>query len=113
MSEPKKIHLPRPDYEATDSLGIPYIRKANLIGELPDLAARASALQEATATLAKILGLTAKSAVKFGTPVFCAFGLNRNVAKRHPHSTLLLKQGHELSLDLCASYLPEPKSLPL
>ena len=113
MSEPKKIHLPRPDYEATDSLGIPFIRKANLIGELPDLAARASALQEATATLAKILGLTAKSAVKFGTPVFCAFGLNRNVAKRHPHSTLLLKQGHELSLDLCASYLPEPKSLPL
>lgn len=110
MSESKKIHLLRPDYEATDSLGIPFIRKANLIGELPDLAARASALQEATATLAKILGLTAKATVKFGTPVFCAFDLNRNFAKRHQHSVLLLKQGGELPLDLCESYLPEPKS---
>lgn len=97
----------RPQYEALDKIGLPYMRKALVIGELEQSEIK-PALDEATQTLAAKIGIEAIHPIKFGTPAFCAFkGMNRNTAKRHPEAATLLKHGDELSLDLCPGYEPE------
>lgn len=98
---------PRPDYEALDSIGLPYMRKARVIGELSPADTK-EALAEATAAVAELIGVKACSVIKYGTPAFLAMtGMNRNMAKRHAHAHTLLSCGCDLSLDLCASYAPQ------
>jgi hypothetical protein len=94
----------RPDYEALDGNGLPYVRKANIVGELATPEARGAALASATIEVAKILNSPATRRIPFGGPVFIAFGLTRPQAKNHPQATLLLTFGDDLSLDYCPEY---------
>lgn len=97
----------RPDYEALDGNGIAYVRRAMFVHELPD-ADRRAALEEAVHAIAKLVGVEIVAPIKMATPVFtCLKGMNRNIAKRHPQSALLLTNGERLSLDFCQSYLPD------
>ncbi len=98
----KKI---RPDYEASDSMGFPYVRKARVIGELATSETK-DALVEATSAIAKLINVEASGIIKYGTPAFLVFGMNRNVAKRHAQADLLLTCGCDLSLDFCESFEP-------
>lgn len=96
--------MERPEYQALDKQGFDFLRPAQVIGELP-LEARASALIEATATIATKAGLIAVKHIPFGAPEFTAFdGMNRPKAKHHAESKLLLTKGDDVSLDNCPSY---------
>lgn len=97
----------RPPFEAIDDIGLPYVRKAQLIGELPSDEVK-EALAEATAAVAKLVGVEPCGTIKYGTPAFLAMrGMNRNIAKRSAQSSVLLVCGCDLSLDLCESYESE------
>ena len=98
----------RPDYEALDANGFPYIRKARIIGELPNAKDRLQALSTATPKVAAALGIKAKKTINFGTPVHMAFGLTRQQAKHHALSALLLTTGENLSLDFVFGPVAEP-----
>ncbi len=94
----------RPEYLALDNEGIEYSREARIIGELP-LSLRHQALEEATERICELVGMQASGRIAFGSPVFCAFNsLNRNRAKAHSQSKLLLTFGDDIPLDLCATY---------
>ena len=94
----------RPDYEALDGRGLPHIRQAKFVGELPTPNARMAALDSATLEVAKVLNTTAVRRIPFGGPVFIAFGFTRPQAKNHPKAKLLLTAGDDLSLDYCPQY---------
>lgn len=98
--------LIRPDYVALDGQGIDYVRPAHTIDELATPADRMAALETSTHEVARRVQMTALHQIKFGTPVFVAFGLTRNQAKTHAFSELLLKHGASLSLDCCPEYRP-------
>lgn len=91
----------RPDYEALDRQGFPYVRPAQVVAELPTPEARGTALESATQEIAKRMQTTAQRRIGFGTPVFAAFGLTRPQAKVHEQAKLLLTMGGDLSLDYC------------
>lgn len=93
----------RPEYEALNARGYPYMREARVVGELP-LADRRPALDAALAAVSKSLGMPALKALSFGLPVFEAFGLNRREAGRHEQAALLLTPGADLSLDFVPAY---------
>lgn len=95
--------MTRPNYEALDAHGRPYLRPARLVGELPTAEARAIALQSATQVASQILGIKAVRRIPFGGPVFIAFGLSKPEAKKHAQSKLLLTIGESLSLDYYAT----------
>ena len=95
--------IPRPDYEALDDIGLPYVRKARIIDELP-LEMKDTAAIEATASIAKLIGVEAQGRIKHAPPVFMAFGINRNIAKRHVHAKVLLLPGGDVPLDFCPSF---------
>lgn len=95
----------RPQYEALDAQGLPYLRAAQVVGELPTPGDRLAALVEATASIAKKTGLNAVKPIPFGAPVFTAFdGMNRPKAKHHVESKLLLTMGDDVDLAYCKSY---------
>lgn len=94
----------RPDVEALDGHGLPYVRQAKIVGELPTPNARLAALDSGTLEGAKILNLAAVRRIPFGGPVFIAFGITRPQAKNHPKAQLLLTTGYDLSLDYCPEY---------
>jgi hypothetical protein len=94
----------RPKYEALDGRGLPYIRLARIVGELPSLEARRSALNSAILEIAKRLQSLATHQIGFGTPVFITFGLTRPQAKVHEQAKLLLTMGCDLSLDFCPEF---------
>jgi hypothetical protein len=93
----------RPDYEALDAQGYPYMREAKVVGELP-LADCRPALDAALAPVSNALGMPALKALSFGLPVLEAFGINHREAARHEQAKLLLTQGTNLSLDFVPSY---------
>jgi hypothetical protein len=62
----------RPDYEALDGQGLPYVRAAKIVGELPTPECMMAALNEASEALARKLGLTAHKTISFGAPVHLA-----------------------------------------
>lgn len=96
--------LPRPPYEALDGVGLPYMREARTIDELP-LDARIEALKAATETIANQTGLVVERTIHLGTPAFTAYrGMHRAAAKNHPHAKILLTAGGDLSLDLVPEY---------
>lgn len=97
--------MDRPQYEALDRQGIPYVRPAQVVAELPTPEARSSALEAATQEIAKRLRATAQRRIGFGVPVFVAFGLTRPQAKVHEQAKLLLTMGADLSLDFCPDYM--------
>jgi len=96
--------MKRPDYEALDTQGFPYIRAARVVGELPTPEERGAALQAATVEISDRLQLKAQKEICFGTPVHLAFGMTRQQAKNHPQAELLLKKGDEVPLDFCPLY---------
>lgn len=97
--------MPRPDYEALDKQGLPFIRPARIVGELPTPEARHAALVEATIAIAERAGIRATADIKLSTPVFCALdGMRRTKAKHHEDSALLLTLGEDVPLEFCASY---------
>lgn len=97
--------MTRPMYEALDAQGLPYLRPALTIGELPTPAERLTALVEATSGIAAKVGLQPVGVLKFALPVFTAFeGMTRAKAKHYPDEKLLLTQGCDVSLDFCASF---------
>ena len=93
----------RPLYEALDRQGLPYMRPAKVIGELPT-ADVAAATDSATQQIAKMLNMSAVRCIQYGAPVFVAFGLTRNQAKQHSLADLLLTRGDEVPLDHCPVY---------
>lgn len=95
--------MQRPEFE-DDSSGLPRIRAARVIAELPTPESRAAALDSATHAVAKKLQAAAQRRIGFGTPVHVAFGLTRQQAKNHPAAALLLTIGSNLSLDICPEY---------
>lgn len=98
---------PRPNFEAIDKHGLPYLRKAQLIGELPTNMAY-PALQQATEKISDLIGKKPANTICYGSPAYCAFsGMTRNVAKSHQLSKILLSRGESLSLDLCDGFDPE------
>lgn len=96
--------MSRPNYEATNGQGLPYIRLAKFVDELPSPDDRLRALDSATHQVARLLNSVATRRIPFGAPVFVAFGLTRPQAKNHAQATLLLTRGQDLSLDYCPEY---------
>lgn len=94
----------RPNYEALDGQGLPYIRQARVVGELPTPSDRLVALASASKTLAGRLHLQLHQSIRFGTAVHLAFGLTRQQAKQHSEAKLLLTRGDDISLDQCPEY---------
>lgn len=93
----------RPNIEALNHQGYPYIRPARSIGELPSRDARIAALDSATATIAKLIGLAPERRIPFGLPAYSVF-MTRPEAVKHPHAKLLLTPADQLTLDLCPEY---------
>jgi hypothetical protein len=84
-------------YLALNALGKEYSRPPRIIGELhysivPD------ALQQATAVIEGLTGITRSRNICFGTPVYEAFGLRMRDAKRSEHSSLLMLKGCDFPL---------------
>lgn len=94
----------RPDYEALNVQGLPYVRTARVVAELPTPEARSTALNSATQEIAERLQAAAQRKIGFGTPVFVAFGLTRPQAKVHEQAKLLLTMGGDLPLDYCHEF---------
>ena len=92
-----------PDYEALDKSGLPYIRAAKQISELP-LEMRSAALESATMEISRRLGLNAIRQISFGVPVHVAFGMTRPQAKNHEAHGLLLTAGGDLDLTTCPMF---------
>ncbi len=95
--------MPRTTYEALDSQGQPYLREARIVGEIHHSSVR-SALDAALPVLSKSLGMQPKQPLKYGLPVYKAFGLNRSQAARHQQARLLQTQGCDLSLDYVPTF---------
>ena len=93
----------RPDYEALDEHGSPYLRKARIIAEL-DASARRAAVNAALPVIARKLELSPVGALTMGLPVYTAFGLKPAQARRHSQAPLLLTTAIDLSLDLVPLY---------
>lgn len=94
----------RPGFETFDAQGLPYLRPAAIVAELPSPEARALAVNEACATLAASLGLKAHKAIGPTNPVHLAFNMTRAQARNNANARLLLASGADLALDLCPSY---------
>jgi hypothetical protein len=103
-TESKKQNMNRPDYEALDGQGLPYVRTAKIVGELPTPECRTAALKEASEALGRKLGLKVHRTISFGTPSHLAFNMTRPQAKNHAEARLLLTKGEDLSLDHCPTY---------
>lgn len=88
-------------YEALDGTGLPYMRDARVIDELPTPEMRLQACAEATAEIGKLLGLKPTRRIPYGAPIYEAFGLTRPQAKAHPKAALLLQFGCALDLEHC------------
>jgi len=94
----------RPAFEALDAQGLPYLRPAMIVAELPSPEARAAALNEACAALAAELGLKAHKAISPSNPLHLAFNMTRAQARNHKHAQLLLISAANLPLDHCPTY---------
>ena len=103
-------HDPRarraPDYEALDGQGLPYVRPAQCICELPTPQERGRALESATMEIARVLNSVAQRRIGFGTPVHIAFGMTRQAAKNHAHAKILLMKGDAVPLSWCGCFTP-------
>tara|TARA_R110001592_G_scaffold47952_5_gene151526 strand:+ start:2452 stop:2742 length:291 start_codon:yes stop_codon:yes gene_type:complete len=88
----------RPLYEALDKQGMPYIRPAKTVGELPHSHCRA-ALDKAIESLSDTVRLTHTKPLAYGMPVYHSFGLNHREAARHIHAKLLMTKACDLNLD--------------
>lgn len=93
----------RPMYEAHGNGGLPVMREAQVVAELPQ-ESHAQALAEAGKVMEEMLGINMKRAIRTGQPVHLAFGLTRNQAKQHSDARLLLADGGSLSLALTSSF---------
>ncbi len=93
-----------PEYEALDGRGLPFVRLAQCIGELPTPEERCHALEAATMEIAKVLNSVAQRRIGFGTPVHVAFGMTRQAAKNHAQAKLLLMKGDAVPLSRCGCF---------
>jgi len=90
-----------PTVECLVSVGRPYLRPARVVGDLPDIDQRITALEVATMNVARELGLVAVRRIGAGVPTHVAFGMTRPQAKEHAARKLLLTAGIDLPLDYC------------
>lgn len=96
----KRLRLARPQYEALNQAGHPYLREARTIGELPTPKERLEALELATPVIEKIIGIPALRTISFGDMVFRTFSFKATKEVRnHPYEQLLLTVGSDLPLD--------------
>jgi hypothetical protein len=84
-------------YEALDGQGLPYLRPARIIDELPH-GQRLFNMHKASQALAAKIELKLVQPAHYGRPVYHAFGLNLAAAKKHKHSALLLLLGSDLPI---------------
>lgn len=98
-----RLKMPRPLYEALDDVGRPLWRQAKVIHELEHQDRRA-ALDSAANEIRARVGMELVAPVRFGLPVFTAFGMTKAQAERHEHSSVLLVAGTGISLDWCKDY---------
>ena len=96
--------MPRPQYEALNSQGFPYMRLAQVIDELATPEERITALKEAGAEISDLLQLPLLKPINYGTPAHLAFGLTRNQAKAHAQVKLLLTHGCDVPLQFTESW---------
>lgn len=94
---------PRPIVEALDSQGLPCLRAAMTVSDLPH-EERGHALQSCGPMLSQAIGAPIVSQLRYGTPVHLAFGMTRAQAKNHPQKKLLLTSGCDVLLDYCALF---------
>lgn len=97
------VRLKRPFYEALDDAGRPVLREAKVIHDL-DHKDRRAALDSAANEITKQMGVASVAPIKFGLPVFVAFGMTRAQAVRHEHSSVLLVAGIDIGLEWCKEY---------
>ena len=99
-------------YEALDLAGLPYLREAITIHELP-VDQRKQALDKMGKVIEKEVGMrycekfTVRSGsygLCFGIPLYEHFAITRNQAKDHPKSYLLLRYCQDLPLALLNEY---------
>lgn len=95
-----------PNYEALDASGKPFIRPASIVGELPHSNRRA-ALDEALQTVAEAIDLKPSKKISFGLQIYTSFGMTLAEAKKHVHSSILLRQGCDLSLQFIPKYMAQ------
>lgn len=95
--------IKRPPYEALNSEGYPYWREAQRIHELP-MPLRGAAMEEALPEVSKALGMAALEPLRFGLPVYAAFGIKHRLAARHENAKLLMTKVCDLSLDYVPAY---------
>lgn len=93
-----------PSIEALDGSGLPYVRPARCVGELPAVEDRGLALESATMEVARLLNAAAQRRIGFGTPVHVAFGMTRQAAKNHAQAKLLLMKGEDVPLSQCGCF---------
>lgn len=91
-------------YEALDNTGTPFTRPARIISELP-WRQRKGALISAMDAVSQQVGIEAIDRISFGIPVFNAFGLNANEARKHPKAALLMTAGCDISLELVPGFM--------
>jgi hypothetical protein len=95
-----RLRSTRPQYEALDQGGQPYLRAAQTIGELPSPNERLEALELSTPVIEKIIGIPALRTISFGDMVFRTFGFkSTKEVRNHPYEQLLLTPGSDLPLD--------------
>lgn len=90
-------------YEALDKDGLPYMRNARIISELP-WAMRRGALDTVLPVVSQTVGIAASQHISFGVPVYPAFGLNAKEAQKHTRASLLMLSGGDISLDIVPGF---------
>lgn len=85
--------------EALDGQGFPYQRPARYVCELPSVELVKQALHDLACDLAAKTGLQMVAPPAFGLPLFYAFGLRAEDAKKSRHAKLLLTQAAMLPLN--------------
>lgn len=99
--------ISRPVYEALDERGLPHVREAKVVGELPTPEQRRAALLESASEIALIVGIPQICEVKFGSLVFRAFsGMSYRQARAHASAEILLVRGDDVPLYFCPSFTP-------
>ncbi len=85
---------------ALDKDGFEYERAAAYVGELPTQEIRIEALEKATLIIESIIGIKSNNYIKFGMPVFTAFGLTKKQAINNENHKLLLVRGDDVPLNI-------------
>lgn len=96
--------IKRPEYQALNSNGDEYTRPAQRVSELPQTKDRTAALLSAKIRLERAIGQSFIQPLRYGMPVYHAFGMTPTQAKLHARASLLLTPAGDLPLDYVPTY---------